>query len=73
METVINYQISKSGYVSLKVYDMLGRVVATLSDELQQPGSKSVRFNAKNMPGGIYVYRLQVGTFNETKRLILLK
>ncbi len=71
--TRIAFAIPKAGFVSLKMYDVLGREVATLVDETKQPGECSVTWDASGMPSGVYFYRLQAGPFAETKKLILLK
>jgi parallel beta-helix repeat protein len=71
--TTITYQLQKSGYVSLKVYDMLGREVVTLVNGNKQPGSYSAIFDASRLSSGTYIYRLQAGSFTETKKLVLLK
>ncbi len=59
--------------VTLKVYDILGREVATLVNKLQKPGNYSVRFNAGSLPSGIYFYRLKAGDLTITKKMILLR
>jgi hypothetical protein len=59
--------------VSLKVYDMLGREVATLVDEDKIPGNHEVKFNGKGLASGMYIYRIQSGNFTHSKKLILLK
>ena len=71
--TSISYSIPKAGHVSLKVYDLLGREVATLVDEEKISGSYQVSFNAANLSSGVYFYRLQSNSFDETRKLILLK
>jgi hypothetical protein len=75
--TVIRYSISAGGLgavqVRLKVYDVLGRLVATLVDDERRPGEYSVQWDARNSPSGVYFYRLQAGSFTETKKLILGK
>jgi len=82
--TVINYQLPTSGYVTLKVFDVLGNEVATLVDEYRSVGSYEIEFNPassiKHLPAGrqgpasgIYFYRLQAGDYFETKKMILLK
>jgi hypothetical protein len=59
--------------VTLKVFDVLGREVSTLVDEVGQPGVYKVQWDGSGMPSGIYFYRLQAGEFVETKKMILLK
>jgi hypothetical protein len=59
--------------VTLTIYDLLGRTVATLVNEHLDPGSYSVSWNAQNSPSGLYFYRLHSGDFNQTKRMLLLK
>ncbi len=71
--TTISFQIPKSSFVTLKVYDVLGREVASLINEQKSPGTYSVNFNASNLSSGMYLYRLQAGDFVETKKLVLLK
>ena len=71
--TTISYSLSQSGFVKLKVYDVLGREVANLVSMEQSTGNYKVEFNASNLTSGIYFYRLQSGDFTETKKLILLR
>ena len=76
--TNINYSIPAVGKahelsVHLSVYDVLGRKVTDLVNKAQSPGNYSVKFNAENLPNGIYFYRLQSGNFTETRKMILLK
>jgi hypothetical protein len=71
--TVIDYQVASLGRVNLKVYDLLGRKVVTLINEVKSAGSYSATFNATNMPSGVYFYQLQAGSFTETKQLLLIK
>jgi len=71
--TTIDYSIKSNGFVTLKVYDMLGKEVASLVNEKKEPGSYSVTFNASNVPSGIYVYRLTTNEFTSTKKLMLVK
>jgi hypothetical protein len=60
-------------HVSLKVFDLLGREVATLLTEVKQPGIFTVQFDAGDLVSGVYLYRLQAGGFTATKKLVLLK
>ena len=71
--TVIQFQIANFGFVSLKVYDMLGREAAVLVSEYRHSGVYSVQWNAATYSSGIYFYRLQTGSFTETKKFVLLK
>jgi hypothetical protein len=75
--TNIKFQINKSGYVMLKVFNILGKEVSTLINEKLQPGTYEVPFSinqlSSNYSNGIYFYRLQSGDFVQTKKMILLK
>lgn len=71
--TVINYQLPIRSHVTIKVFDVLAREVATLLNGIESPGNKSVNFNAGSLSSGIYFYRLQADSYVETKKLILLK
>jgi len=71
--TTIYFSIPLNSFVSLKIYDDLGREVSILVSENLSAGIYARRWNAKNLPSGIYFYRLQAGSFSETKKLILLK
>ncbi len=71
--TMINYQLPMSNWVTLRVYDLLGRQVATLVDEEKPPGSYTVEWNATGLASGVYYYRLQAGEFSQTMKLILLR
>ena len=71
--TIFNFQCPLKSRVSLKVYDVSGREVATVVNEELNAGSYSVRFDAGNLASGIYFYRLNAGDFSDTKKLILLK
>ena len=72
--TVIRYQLPISSHMSLKVYDLLGQEIATLFEGVRQPGTYEALFDAGNLPGGLYVYRLLTGgNFRQTRKLLLLK
>jgi hypothetical protein len=71
--TRISYQLAKDSYVTLKVYDLLGREVATLVNKNMKAGKYSVDFNASNLATGIYFYKLTAGDFNAVRKMILLK
>jgi flagellar hook assembly protein FlgD len=71
--TVINYALPRDGNVTVRVYNVLGQQVATLVNGEQSAGYKSVQFDATNLPSGVYLYRIQAGTFSATKKLLLMK
>ncbi|MHB9011907.1 MAG: T9SS type A sorting domain-containing protein [Ignavibacteriaceae bacterium] len=71
--TIISYQLPVSSKVVLKIYDLLGRDVATLVNKEQVTGNYKVIFNGNNLASGVYFYRLKAGNFVETKKLILMK
>ncbi len=71
--TRISYSVQKAGLVTLKIYDVLGREVATLVNGFQQANSYSVSFNASGLASGIYFYKLQAGNFVQTRKMMLLK
>jgi hypothetical protein len=74
--TNIKYNIAKSSLVNLKIYDMLGRVVAEPVNEYQKAGVYEVQFpgnTGSNLPSGVYVYKLSAGDFVSVKRMVLVK
>jgi photosystem II stability/assembly factor-like uncharacterized protein len=71
--TVVSYRLPVASNVTLIVYDLLGRPVATLVNERQIAGHHSVKFDAGGLPSGVYFYRLHAGSFVHTKKLILLQ
>jgi len=71
--TVVRYQLSVVGNVSLKVYDVQGREVQTLVNERLQPGTYEVTFDGSKLNSGVYFYQLLKGDFKETKKMLLLK
>ena len=71
--TTIEYSISKESPVSIIVYDITGREVATLVNEVKRAGYYTVQFNASRLSSGIYFYRITAGDFISTRKMILLK
>jgi hypothetical protein len=71
--TVIVYELPTVSDVVLTVYDMLGREIATLVRQRQAAGRYRATFNAQNLSSGVYLYRLQAGSFVQTKKMMLLK
>ncbi len=72
-KTVIQYQIPNSTNVSLKVYNVLGKEIATLVDQYQSFGNHSIKFDATNLPSGIYFYKLRTAGYLETKKMLLCR
>ena len=71
--TKIEYSIAKAGYVSLKIYNILGQVVATLGNQYQNAGTYTATFDGSKLASGIYFYRLNAGSFSAVKKMLLLK
>ncbi|MDI6767410.1 MAG: T9SS type A sorting domain-containing protein, partial [Bacteroidota bacterium] len=76
--TRIEYSLPVDAHVTLKVYDILGRELATLVNEMQESGYKSVLFNSENLSSGLYIYKLTAGAstglaFTDIKKMILIK
>ena len=71
--TTIKYDLPNEGFVSLKIYNILGKEVKTLVSENESAGTYNISFNASDLPSGIYFYRLSSGNFAQVKKLLLLK
>jgi hypothetical protein len=71
--TIIKYELPKESFVTIKLYDLLGREIKTLVNEDKPAGSYSFTFNGSDLSSGVYFYRMQAGDFLQTKKLILLK
>ena len=71
--TAISYQLTAISFVTLKVFDLVGRDVATLVSEELTPGNYTCQWNAAGLPSGVYFYRLEAGSYVETKKLVLLR
>ena len=71
--TTIKYQVPKAGYVSLKIYDILGREVLTLVNENKIAGYYETRFNAVRFPSGVYIYELRSDEFTSVRKMMLVK
>ena len=74
-ETVIKYSLQKSSFVTLKIYDVLGREVVTLVNEIKKPGEYLIPFSINQYPlaSGVYFYKLQTEEFSDVKRMIIIK
>jgi hypothetical protein len=71
--TTIRYDLPSASEVSLKVFDLLGREVATLVNARRAAGAQVVQFNAASFASGIYFYRLETASFSQTKKMLLAK
>ena len=71
--TIISYQVPANSFVTLKLYDILGREVKTLVHQRQNAGSYTVTFFAAGLQTGVYFYRLQAGSVSQTRKMIVLK
>jgi hypothetical protein len=71
--TTISWQLTQSGRVTLKVFDIVGREVITLVDSERPSGKNEIQFNAAILPKGIYFYQLKAGEFSQTRKMILMK
>ncbi|MDR3667580.1 MAG: fibronectin type III domain-containing protein, partial [Ignavibacteriaceae bacterium] len=77
-QTIIKYQLTDRGWMTLEVFDILGRKIRTLVNEFQLPGEFTLRWDGKNDNGkmlasGVYIYRMRIGTFVSSKKLMMLK
>ena len=71
--TRIEYQVSEREHVTLTIYDALGNEIKTLVDEIKPAGEYNVKFDAGNLPSGVYYYNLKAGSYNRTRKMMLLK
>ncbi|MBE2225896.1 MAG: T9SS type A sorting domain-containing protein [Ignavibacteria bacterium] len=71
--TSIRYSVPRQSFVLIRIYDLLGREVKTLVNEMRSTGNYEVEFNASNLASGIYFYRMESGDFTDVKKLVLLK
>ncbi len=71
--TTLKYQIPQNGFVTLKIYDILGKEVATLVNEVKTQGRYEATFDASSFASGVYLYRLNVNDYIDVKKMILLK
>ena len=71
--TTINYQLPQTGFVTLKIYDILGKEVAMLVNEQKNQGRYSVNFNASRLASGVYIYQLRVNDYVSSKKMLLIK
>jgi M6 family metalloprotease-like protein len=72
-ETKINFQIKESGFVTLKIYDILGKEVTTLVNENLNSGVYEINWNAKSFTSGVYFYKLETEKFSDVKKMLMVK
>jgi hypothetical protein len=71
--TMIQFTIVDRQWTIVKVYDILGSEVATLVNDVKEPGTYTVHLDASNLASGVYLYRLTAGAFVQTRRLLLVR
>lgn len=71
--TSIKFQLPRDGFVTLKVYNVLGKEIKTLISEYKSVGNYEVNFEASQLPSGIYIYSLSSGSFKENRKMLLMK
>jgi len=71
--TNINFKLAKTGFTTLKVYNILGQEIAVLVNEKLKLGNYSYEFNAENLNSGLYFYKLQTNEFSDTKKMMLIE
>jgi hypothetical protein len=64
---------ASSAHITLKVYDVLGREVATLVNETKQPGNYEVKFDGANLPSGVYIYKITANSFIQSRKMLMIK
>jgi len=71
--TTIKYSIPNNQFVRIKIFDMLGREVATLVNQVKAPGNYEVKFDGGKLSSGVYIYKMQAGNYSEVKKMLLMK
>jgi len=71
--TTIRFDLPRSSFVTLKIFDILGREITTLVNESRSPGAYTAEWNGKDFASGIYFYRIEAGDYKETRKLVLQK
>jgi hypothetical protein len=71
--TMIGYQLPVNSYVNIRIYDVLGKEIKTLVSEYKSAGSYNVEWRPENIPSGVYFYRIQIGKYNEIRKMIFQK
>jgi uncharacterized membrane protein len=71
--TSIKFSLPKASVVKLVIYDLLGKEIRTLVNEMRQPGTYSEMFDASSLASGVYFYRITAGDFTDVKKIVLIK
>jgi len=71
--TMIGYSVSSASHVNIRVFDSLGRDVGTLVDEVKEPGTYSVQYDAGRLASGVYIYRITAGSYTNTRKMMVIK
>jgi hypothetical protein len=71
--TVISWQLPVSSHIQLKVFDILGREVATIVNKNQKPGNYKFEYDGSKLSSGVYYYQIKSDKFIETKKMVILK
>ena len=71
--TIIKYQIPREGFVTIKLYDVLGKEIKTLVSQQQSTGNYSYNFDASRIASGVYIYKITVNNFTQSKKMVLLR
>jgi hypothetical protein len=71
--TTVRYDVAVQTHVNLQVYDMLGKLITTLVDGVRSAGTYEIKFNASNLPSGIYMLRMQAGEYKGLQKMMLVK
>ena len=71
--TSIKFTLSEAGNVKLKVYNLLGQEVKTLANEYKEAGAYTINFDASNLTSGMYIYKIEAGSFTQTRKMTLIK
>jgi len=71
--TIISFELPRASQVNLTVYDILGREIAVLVNDRKNAGIHQVKFDGSDLASGVYFYRIQTGTYMETRKLLLMR
>jgi hypothetical protein len=71
--TKISFSVPKKDFVTLKIYDILGKEITTLVNEIKTPGNYIIDFNGQYLSSGVYFYKMNSGDFSDVKRMLLIK